>query len=45
MEFKVKKRCIGCLELLDEDGKCTNPKCPKCNPKNMQKHTERSVAI
>ena len=34
MEFKVKKRCIRCLELLNENGKCTNPKCPKCTKNN-----------
>lgn len=35
MEFKVKKRCTRCLELLNEKGKCTNPKCPKYTKNNI----------
>lgn len=24
------KRCSLCAKKLDDNGKCTNPKCPKC---------------
>lgn len=28
MAFVIKKRCICCLKVLDENGNCTNPACP-----------------
>lgn len=27
--FKVKKRCIRCLSILNEDGTCPNKNCVK----------------
>lgn len=28
MAFVVKKRCVRCLKVLDENGNCVNPACP-----------------
>lgn len=27
MAYTVKKRCVYCRKVLDENGHCTNPKC------------------
>lgn len=28
MAFVVKKRCVRCLKVLDENGNCVNQSCP-----------------
>lgn len=28
MAYIVKKRCVRCLKVLDENGNCVNPACP-----------------